>query len=244
MFTFSRGKPIVIDCFTADASAYRAAKIDYANKFIPDWWKSLSTPDESKFSTVANMKYCTGFTSQFKRGAVLPMWSDLDFEVPPVDSYDYRWHFADSRSMLEVHTEEQWGDFFSQAKFQHIKLVSPWKFRCSDSVDFAYVPPTWWDYEAMSAVKFLPGVVNFKYQTSTNINLVITKRDQPFVQRFNYMQPMLHLVPLSERPLKIKTHLVTVPEIEKLVSRQVSFVNSYGKTKKQCPFGFTKKGLL
>jgi hypothetical protein len=57
----------------------------------------------------------------------------------------------------------------------------------------------------------------------------------------------VHLIPLSDKNIKIKTHVVTSAELSKLNSRPRVFTNYYNKRKKilqsnhkKCPFGFGK----
>ena len=64
---------------------------------------------------------------------------------------------------------------------------------------------------------------------------------------FKAGEPLVHLIPISEKQVEIKTHLVSVDEILKMVPRPTTYANRYNFFKKsmesetkKCPFGFGK----
>ena len=84
---------------------------------------------------------------------------------------------------------------------------------------------------------------SFYYQHATHINLLIQDNKEIFIP---FKQPILHLIPLTEREVVVHHHLVSEVEFERDRNRshQVSFIGSYFKTKKEienqhssnCPF--------
>ena len=105
---FFRKKKVVIDAFTHMRTAYEYFPIDYAIKFVPEWWKSL--PKEYTKTTnlglnlnISTLKRCNGFLDLYARGFVLPMWSDLVMNTQETGGYQFQW--ANSNSAVTGDTE-------------------------------------------------------------------------------------------------------------------------------------------
>ena len=69
---------------------------------------------------------------------------------------------------------------------------------------------------------------NYKYQIGTNINIFFsnTKANIDIAAG----QPMAHIIPLSESPIEIKTHVISDDEMRKkaiIYSSSSSFVSKY-----------------
>jgi hypothetical protein len=88
-------------------------------------------------------------------------------------------------------------------------------------------------------------VIDFKYQHSSNINFIA-----PRGRRFEMFagQPLAHIIPLSDKNIEIKTHVIMNNDLEglKLLNNNYPFFNrSHRKMKKiidgqeaksKCPF--------
>jgi hypothetical protein len=182
------------------------------------------------------MKHCAGFIGLYKNGFVIPMWADFDVEVSPVGSEEFRWHSSLPNVNAEPHPPSQYGGFVDPAKFQHLKIISPWVARTKTNTQFLFSDVSWENYARRSRVKVLPGIVNYKHQVATNINVVISKSGSSYIHNFDFREPMAHVTQLTEKKLVIHRHHVSTAEVAKLHTPRVSFVNSYGKSKKSCPF--------
>jgi hypothetical protein len=232
-------KSINLDCYTSNANAYNFAKVDHANKFLPSWWKDMPPPDKG-FPKQTTIKNCSGFTNHFKYGFVIPMWSDLSIKVSPKGLSEYRYQFADGRSELLHHPAVEWGKFKDENTVQHIKLISPWIFSCNEDIDFLFIEPSWNFPQEMDGIKVLPGTVNYYWQTTTHINLMLEKGEEPRDYGIQYHTPMAHIIPLTDRKVNLNVHLVSEEEIRQKSISPVSFSGSISKIKKTCPFGFGK----
>jgi len=239
MFIFKQ-KPIHLDCFTYNTMAYHYTEISPAINYIPKWWKKL--PSSNKENTT--MKSCAGFIDLYNKGLIIPLWSDLSIEVHE----DYlNWEFADRKSKIESHTKNQSGDFIDNSNCIHIKIESPWYFRCKENIHWHFSQPIWNDLSGK--IYCVPsGVLEFNYQHTTNINILVRDNNDKFIILHNH--PMAHIIPISERPLKIHNHLIGLDEYNNMHGQgQVTFGNKYYKLKKiaeekesksKCPFGFGK----
>jgi hypothetical protein len=168
------------------------------------------------------------------------MWSDLDVDIKPNFAYD--WKFADGESKIEPHPIYQTGSFLLDIGYIHMKVVAPWRFVCKEDIDWHFAQPVW-NHEAAKDYCVPSGVLNFKYQTNVNINVLF--RNNPNNIHIPHGHPMAHIIPLSERPVKVHNHLVSEEEFKKRSWRPITFRGSYYKQKKamqeketKCPFGF------
>lgn len=222
---------VVVDCFTASESAMKFAPIVKGGHMIPDWWRNLRDGAE----VVSTMKNCVGFTQLYASAIALPVWTDIDVTVRP-DGVD--WKFYDTGTFAEVHNQAQRGTFAPQTQYQQLKIVSPWFFQEKTGVNF-HVSGSPWNMANPFDYVVTPGVVNFKHQFSTNLNLLFHRQPQTFVKRLNLGDLGLLFVPMTEKKVKLKLHLVDDKEIRRFhhlapVRRRSYFVNKAASGK--CPF--------
>ena len=242
-FIFKR-KPIHLDCFTASSAVYTYAPIAKANRFVPDWWKALPREEQIQMGDQPNMRTCTGFIDLYGKGLMLPLWSDLMVDF---DGANYRFQYADQTSTLGQHNPTQAGTFIDGSETRHLKLQSPWLFFCDEDISWHFSQPVW-NHLAAKDYCIPPGVVSYKNMHATEINILFRK--QVTKVRLVHGTPLVHIVPISERPLKISNHLVDANEYERrrLLSQAISFKGSHTKRVKimqgkesKCPFGFGGK---
>lgn len=237
-------KPIVLDFYTQRADVFNYAPIDKASVFLPNWWKQIpknfSLPD--KIHSLPTMKTCSGFTDLYKKGVIVPMWCDFAIEVGGIGSDGYTYQYSDRMSKLEVHGQHQRGSAFPVTKYQHTKLEIPWCVECKDDIDFIFTPATW-NFETPEEIVVPTGILNFKYQFGLNINIFWPRQNEIKIHNIAFGQPLAQIIPLSDRPLVIKHHLISNEEYvqKNSISAVTSFSNKYKKNKrilkeKGCPF--------
>jgi hypothetical protein len=245
MFFFFKKKPVYLDCFTTHTGAFHAP-VDYSYRFYPDWWKLLEktvTDEEYGDLGVENptMKNCVGFIDFFKNSITVPMWSDFSLRLGTKYRPGYNWKFADDFSRIEVHKPMQWGSFFPENKYLHGKFVSPWKFKCKENIYFQKCGP-FYNILNPHLIMFPPGLLEFKYQAAVNVNFLLVPQNEECNMFMKYYDPLVHFTPLTERPVKLKIHLVSHEEYEKIGLTFVSFNRNYYKMKRAsknssvCPF--------
>lgn len=239
--------PVYLDCYTSRKDVYDLAKIESATRFYPEWWKKLKNSFDATDANnttlgdriVPTMRYCVGFTSLFKRALCIPLWSDLRLTVGPVNSGFYKWIYSDRKSEAGVHPYEQRGEFAPDSHYQHLKLDCPWTVKCDGEVSFLFFDPVWTG-EPNSSVITPPGILDFKYQHSININMLVARDpEDPKVIDLRYGTPLAFLVPMTDRRVVLRYHLVSQEEFEGFFTPPITFVNAYGTIKKkeqeQCP---------
>jgi hypothetical protein len=229
---FFKKKTITVDCFTSNYSAYTLFPIQRSNKFFPSWWKNLQSSYTEKTETGLaiprpTIKRCEGIINLYQQGFMIPMWCDLIIETA---NNTIKFVFADQESSIANHGPEQMSREFEQ--YLHTKLICPWRLREKTGVNFLFLHPSWNHIPSLSNMHIVPGVVEYKYQHTANVNMLLARN-----KRFNFAagDPMAHLIPISDKDVDIKLHIVDADELKKMPEGPRTFpffLSSYRKSKK------------
>jgi hypothetical protein len=248
MFLFKK-KTIVVDAFVHEAAIHDLFPIEETSNFLPQWFKKIppsiveQTPNSisKEFSTI---RHCEGFNALYKTGFVIPLWSDLTFETEK-DGYSWNMSALPEKATISSHPHSQSGNVFNN--YMHAKIESPWILEEKTGIQFNWNYPIWNDVSNHFDVCILPGILNFKYQNCTHINMFLPKRKNTI--KFNAGSPIVHLVPISENKVDIRCHLISNEEYsQKHRKMRYNFTSlaKYKKIKniidnkseKKCPFNF------
>jgi hypothetical protein len=240
LFKFSK-KKIVLDCFTKEEHVINYAPIDYAIKHMPDWWKNLppTVLNDDGFSPRATTKKCIGISDYYKYSIVLPLWSDLSIRI--AENKSYEWHFSDGETNAIVHDMANQATGFLSS-YGHMKIVSPWAFKTKEDIKWVWTHPTY-SFKDSSDITSLPAIIDYKYQTGTNINIMLNL-NSPKTILIPHGQPLAHMVPMSDRKVEIVRHLVSEKEFRSIqsINRNITFIDKYQSIKQKtekfsrCPF--------
>jgi len=251
---FFKKKKITIDCFTDNSSVYNHHPIEPSGTHIPDWFKNLSIENSEEFHGMMisrpSMKRCPGFLTLYKSSFTFPLWSDVQITTTD-NSFNYAMALTFIDNGVQHHNKWQYGNTFDD--YIHAKLVSPWFLQSKKYLEIACMPAIWHSPKHWEDFVILPGITDFKFQNSININLFLKKnREKIFVEAGT---PLYNLVPLSDDNVEIKCHLVDTSEMNKifLSNRFGTFSGDWRKIKKsmstkeinnqesRCPFNIWKK---
>jgi hypothetical protein len=208
MVFFFKKKEIVLNCFTYSSIAYDHAKIDYGKNYFPEWWKNEPMHNEADYPTI---KYCVAFKDFYNKGIIIPSWFEIKFFIN--ENNEYGWTSSNHDVGLDLsHPQSQFYGFSKENGF-NVKLTSPWIFKTKEEIFFTWTSPTWSLRNNINDFKILPGVISFKYQTGTNINLFVEKNENRSKEfHIEALTPLVILHPISERKLVIKNHLISKTE--------------------------------
>ena len=250
MFSFFHRTPeIHLDCFTTDANVYHNTPIVHAIKTIPDWWKELPAyspvfgkeSEEHIWSNLSKRtaKDCYAIIELYKKGIVIESWTDFTIKSTGKEGgYAYNIKHGPDPGFHS----DQIGNGFPD--YNHIKLSSPWIFREKTGIKFLWMGAEW----ALDKynIKVLPGVINFDIVSYTNVNIMFPKDDKDFFVSVG--QPLVQLIPLSEKKLVLKNHLINRNEYDTMIInsasqsfygwRKVLQLRKRNKKRGTCPFGF------
>lgn len=264
MFWFKK-KKVVIDCFTYDDAAFNLYPIRKAMPYYPDTLKQMpmaaSTVDTStniQF-TMPTMKACTGITGLYKHGAILPFWTDYVCQPKrAIFEKKSKLGLADGHAQrgLVEHQRIQFPGMFED--YVNVKFSGVWQIKEPTGLDVLLIPTTYnlnnYNYNFLIP----PAMSYYDLQTQLNLQMFV-RADSPDFTLYAGT-PMVHLIPITEREVEWKKHLVTHEEWIKIQGKiPLSFPQlggskhiRYNKLVRQqqemdameapkCPFGFGRK---
>jgi len=212
MFSVLKKKYVDVFCYTKNANAYEYFPIRQARDFIPDWWKNIpnkkykdGAPYKTKGFLEPTMKRCPGLIEYYKKGLMLPLWSDVEIIVDE-NINDQGWSTAVAdESLVEPHPDFQRGEFLPPSNWFHNKLNSPWLIETKEHLDFLYLQPHW-NLNGLNNEVLIPnGYIDFyKGNHVSHIQMFINKFTNRVIN-IDAGTPILHLVPLTEKKIKVHT---------------------------------------
>lgn len=180
------------------------------------------------------LKYCVGLQNLYKYGAVMPLWTDIKFNLGEVGNPYWGCFSADTTTAVTTHQNHQFGKVIDVDKYQNFKIESVWLFKCQEDIKFHSSPLAWSFEQFPEDIRILDGITDFKYQHSTNFIFLSKKENSGREFTLNCGTPLLQFLPLSERKLKIHVHLLSFEEWRQKIelSKRISFLNNYVQVKK------------
>jgi hypothetical protein len=226
-----------IDCFTNNPSIFEFSPITLANKNFPSWWKkteksfNYENVNSGIVHDVPTIKTCDGLLNLYSEGIMIPLWSDLIVETNSSGEWRYQYS-SDENGPLVSHDKMQLGNNFGNAI--HIKIISPWMIQEKTGVKFLFTGAVWNYKDQMFDLNIVPGCMEFAKQHSTHINFFVPKRNSRL--ELSGKQPLVHLIPLTEKKIVVHNHLISDEEFSKKLlkySYMSSFTGRYKKNVKQ-----------
>jgi hypothetical protein len=229
-------KKIIVDAFT-DNDIIAKNPISPTAKNLPSWYKklkpSLNINDNGHNVSIPTFKRCDGMADLIGNSFTLPMWADISIVVDEHGAYQWKYPSQPFNFGVEQHAEFQMDSAFSP--FVHMKIVSPWFLKEKTGVNFYQTQAFYSTNHLTGDVVMPPGVLNYKFQNSTHINMFL-QRDRHYL--FEAGQGMTYLIPITENEVEIKTHVISEQEYKKMAVAQYGFkfMGSYKHIKsKGCP---------
>jgi hypothetical protein len=211
---FLKKSKIVVDCFTTNSVINDLHPIAPASSFYPEWWKRLESTvmvngPSGILRPEGTIKRCDGLLDLYKHGFVIPLWSDLIIETTEDGSYRYQFP-TNGNPPITNHLTAQMGPAFE--KLMHIKIISPWVAEEKSGVKFSFNQPTWSMLNYFQDIVTVPGVINYRDQISTHINTFVPRKNNRL--EFEAGQPLAHVIPISDKKVEIKTHVISISEFD------------------------------
>jgi hypothetical protein len=244
MLFFFKPSTITVDCFCSDEIVFNNFKPDRANKFVPKYWKSLNAfleqpasgnPQSNLKTQTPTLKKCNGFTDLFANGFIIPSWADFQIEMLKDGKYITANHNSEEpNTTFNNHSRLQFG-FELYKNSTHIKIESPWLLKEKTGVKFAWNSCTWHNSDNLENFYILSAVVDYRNQSGTNINAFQRKNT---IVKFYGGDPLVHLIPMSEKKLKLQHHFISDAEYTKMLTKEqkaIKYTNSR-QVKNKCPF--------
>jgi len=250
MIFLIKKRKLVVDMFAHRQMIFDVAKPKMAAHFYPEWWKDLKTemPISNDLFPTATMKRCMGLVDHYKHGIIQPLWSDFRIELGAIGDPHFSARFSDNTTTLSQHPALLRGTFAPESHYCHMKFDNPWVARCKEDVYFKWEQPTW-NMTRLTDYVLMSGTTEFNYQYSMNVNLMFVKQPKRGILEMKFGQPLVHLTPLTERPVELRHHIVDKAEFDRfLQGEKLSNINRYRAYRRareaeesKCPFGFGER---
>ena len=256
MFNLFGSKKLVVDAYTYKHSIFYTYNPKIAREYAPSYLKDMPAIIENPYNGVpmSTLRGCVGLRKLYSQGIILPLWTDVIVNIPesPKEGTNNPPGtpgviVADLTTRIQSHPTEQWSNFVDPRLFVHTKLESPWLFYCKEEIDWIFAGCSWNQKDPLEA-EILPGCLDFKYQHQTNVNILIKRNTTNSRLFMEAGTPIVHLIPVTERDIELKIHLVSEDEYMHMSASNAptSFTNNYNKSRKirqdneksKCPFHF------
>ena len=195
-------------------------------KLLPEWFKTIDRTQESPTLTT-----CPGFVELFKKSISIPLWSDINitYKQDQIINVQMPGIGPVTSEFVQIHTPNQWGDGFQDSL--HIKLMNPWHVTSNISTPFLMHDAVW-HKRSISDYNVLSGVIEFKYQHASHINIMLPKSTKEKTLELKAGTIIAHLTPLVDTKLSIESKLVSHEEWRGLINYISSFKTPYAIAKK------------
>lgn len=244
MIFFFKKSTVNIDCFTHDEIVFNNFRPDRANKFVPKEWKDLAPsfsvranrdPNSNLQVDVNTLKKCNGITELFSNGFIIPNWADFQIEMKSNGTYNVaNLSPEEPNTTFSQHGREQYGNEFYK-DCGHIKINSPWFLKESTGVKFAWNSCSWHNTNNLQNFYILPGIIDFKLQSGTHVNAF---QKNSTITTWHAGDPLVQLMPLSDKKIKLTYHFLDLNNINKIINRERTALryNNGRNLKAKCPF--------
>lgn len=234
MFFFCKPKTITLDAFTSNPQIVDILSPDYASKFKPKWWYEVPNDQQIILPSGINIKIntikrCKGFKDYYSNASIIiPLWDSFILEF---NNIGHRYSFV-NENYMEPQSETHRGPVYLN-DFHQIKLASPWRFREKTGINFLF-GQAFYNFKDPTEFVIPPAMINFRYQNAAEVNFFVKKPTGENVERLEFEagHPLVYLTPLTEKLVVVKTHLVSVAELNKVAPPFTFFSGKYSKRKK------------
>lgn len=224
---FFKRKPIVVDCFTTKEYVYKYNPIKPASECMPEWIKDMpSTYKADGFIPAPTVKRCPAVIGMMTHGLMIPLWSDLVIGINPIERA-FRWQFADEETNAKPHNVAQWDRFANPSEYGHMKIISPWMIVTKKEIPFLWTHP-FFNTDIDLKYKLVPAITEYKHQHATHINMFVKTSTEGDIL-IKASTPMAHVIPMTDKKVEIRTHLVEEHEYKKMLQPSIFFINNYKK---------------
>lgn len=227
-------KTINLDCFTAIEQLPELFPILPTTKALPAWYRNLPMEVSANSPvfpslTLSTIKGCSGIKDFFTNSITIPNWIEHRISVKPSGEV----HFMALREDMKLDSHDvriQMGN--AMPNYTHVKLSSPWRFKEKSGVNWVFTQAVWHHTDPCE-FSIPPGIIDYKYQHTTNVNILVPwpKSDLKEVI-IPSGKPLVQLVPMSDKQVKIHMHVITEQELKKMTTYVHCPVHSFLKTKK------------
>ena len=203
MIFLKKTKPIVLEAFAPAGELIDLFPIEKGKDRLPSRFQSLPKPHETH--TVRN---CPGLKDLSSSSFIFPSWGEFEITintdgkadvVTPVSFYNMP---GTSQHSIPAEAPGSWPGY------TNIKFHNPWYLYCNEPIKWLMVQPTW---HVPDPLRWTPvtGVAEFRYLHVCHINTLWRVYDVPYTTKIKSGDPLVQLIPITERPVTLKLEVMT-----------------------------------
>lgn len=188
----------------------------------PDWLRMIKksfkifNPHNSHYDEIPTIKNCPGINYFMSEGIKFKLWADLKIRVNPSGEVDDLTYGIEMFRPFSQHDPLQFEHLYPQNKTA-FKLHNPWIAKCNQDTKFLFVESHYsTNFFRENNMQIVPGIIDFKYQHSVNVHILIDKKEEPYDLFLPYGTPLFTLYPLSEKKINIDYELVTEEQLKNI----------------------------
>ena len=230
-----------LEILTNVKSTHDFGEVVNAKKAQPKWWKEMPSQFENfspytdsevfkKFSRpISTVKHCPAIQDIFSTGVVIKAWSDFAIFVSP-DGITESVHADDSirgvpKGSGSYHPYIQRPGFLKG--YAHFKLCPTFFGRTKTHRKFMWKGAYWYNPSLIeNNIHIVPGIIDYKTQTGMNINMFLPIKSEPYQINIELGDPLIHLIPLDNKPVNIVKKLLTDEEMINCTNTHMKFMGS------------------
>jgi len=236
-----------LEVITHTSSTYEFWDLIEARKALPKWWRDMPSKYDNIFPHTPNpvfekfkrpistAKQCPAIQDILSTGVIFKAWTDIAIFVSPdgiVESST-----ADEKIGPGIpagggssHPYIQRNGVFKN--YAHYKLSPPIFLKTKTYRKFLWTGAFWHNpYLVENNIHIVPGIIDYKTNTGMNINMFLPLKSEPYQLNINFGDPLVHLIPLDNKPIKITKRLVDADEFEREGNVHIKFIGSPKITK-------------
>lgn len=231
--------------YTFNTAVAELGEIEMTKKCPPAWWKELPSTFPHKpynfshqpasniifssfKSTITTAKHCPAIQKLFTTGIIIKAWCDIKIFVSPegyVDSIQKEDRLNVQRKSGSTHPYKQRAGFLPN--MAHWKIHSPWSIKTNKYRRFYWNGAYWWNPQLIeNNIHVVPGFIDYYTQHGTEINMLLPIKSESYEINIKHGDPLVHLFPIDDNSINIKTHLISDKEWDNLINPHPRFIGS------------------
>jgi hypothetical protein len=233
-----------LEVITSVPGVHEYGNVDLAKKILPPWFKNLPNTLEAKWlftktnpfknQKAPTVKYCPSFQEIYTKGIILTAWSDMKFAIHPDGVVNMMTALPVGRDAGSHHLYIQRVGWMKN--MTHYKIHSPYWFKTPQYRRFLWSGAYQHNDKLINNnIYVVTGIIDYFTQYATEINLLFPVKEETYYVEINHGDPLVHLLPLDENPIKIKKTLLSGNEDLKFRTPHPLFIGNSKLYKSKIP---------
>ena len=192
----------------------------------PEWTRLLKNSHTlfdqktNSFYEEPTIKKCPGIHNFMNYGIKFKAWTDIKIRVHPngmVEELSNGCHL--DKPQLGQHHPKQF-EYLYPDKKTAFKLYNPWLAQCNSDVKFMLMESHYsTNLFTENNLYIAPGLIDYKYQSSLNIHVIVDKKEEPYELFIPYGTPLITIFPMTDKKVYIDYKLVSSEKFMNIINK-------------------------